>query len=155
MMIRTLIAAIPACAIAASASANASATYDRETGDLTFNILAPNAVQIVGLTSVGNFDTNATPGSLTLFNGAVSTTDAHLQFNEDTIAYFFGANNFYDAGSFEIGPVLATGLTQNDLNFEYTNANGATVSGDVSIVPEPGSFALLGLGGLALLRRRR
>ncbi|MEM9420382.1 MAG: PEP-CTERM sorting domain-containing protein [Planctomycetota bacterium] len=140
---------------AATRSSGASATYDRETGELTFDILAPGTVQIVGLTSVGNFDTNATPGSLTLFNGAVSTTDAHLQFDEDTIAYFFGANNFYDAGSFEIGAVLATGLTENDLNFEYTDASGATVSGQVIVVPEPGSLALLGLGGLALIRRRR
>jgi hypothetical protein len=33
--------------------------------------------------------------------------------------------------------------------------DNALITGDITYVPEPGSLAILGLGGLALLRRRR
>ncbi|XAL98912.1 PEP-CTERM sorting domain-containing protein [Phycisphaeraceae bacterium D3-23] len=129
----------------------ARATYDATTGDLTFSIFGQ--VQLIGVESIGNVRPGEAAGSLTLFGGAVNA-DA-TQFDENSIAYFFGANQFFDTGEFEIGTVLATGLTESDIVFEYAGADGQSVSGQVIVVPEPGSLALLGLGGLALLRRRR
>ncbi|XAL98913.1 PEP-CTERM sorting domain-containing protein [Phycisphaeraceae bacterium D3-23] len=153
MIIRTLLVALPACAIAAAASAGdaAVATYDATTGDLIFDI--NGQVQLIGVESIGNVRPGEAAGSLTLFGGAVNA-DA-TQFDENSIAYFFGANQFFDTGRFEIGPVLATGLGESDITFEYAGADGQSVAGQVIVVPEPGSLALLGLGGLALLRRRR
>ena len=43
-----------------------------------------------------------------------------------------------------------------DLTFSYgLDGQGGSLSGDVIVVPEPTCMALLGLGGLAVLRRRR
>ena len=54
------------------------------------------------------------------------------------------------AGSSEIG---------QDFQLRFSNAGGYTyidnITGDFTAIPEPGSLALLGLGGLCLLRRRR
>jgi hypothetical protein len=72
---------------------------------------------------------------------------------------FFGASN---------GAMDGTAYTLDSINFWSTAAESSTVSefdlayltydADgplVNLVPEPGSLALLGLGGLAVLRRRR
>jgi hypothetical protein len=57
-----------------------------------------------------------------------------------------------------VGDVLAAGLDEatllGDLTIEW-NASGAAGTGDLIYVPEPATMSLLGLGGLALLRRRR
>jgi hypothetical protein len=52
-----------------------------------------------------------------------------------------GARNF-----FAVGGVIENGTPEDDI------APSLTING---VVPEPGSLALLGLGGLALIRRRR
>lgn len=136
---------------ASTRSTEATAIYDTTTGELTFNIFGD--VQLVGVGSTGNFDTDEVPNALTLFGGAVDADP--LQFDENSIAYFFGAGQAFDQGSFNVGAVLATGLGEADLSFEYTPVGGSTTQGVVVVVPEPGSLALLSLGGLALVRRRR
>ncbi len=47
------------------------------------------------------------------------------------------------------------GLTPSPIPFTWTFANTDTVKMTVAAVPEPSSTALLGLGGLALMLRRR
>jgi len=59
------------------------------------------------------------------------------------------------AGQTITGTFTADAATQ-DITFTTTDGNGAITGYVVSeIVPEPGSLALLGLGGLMMLRRRR
>jgi hypothetical protein len=53
-----------------------------------------------------------------------------------------------------IDPAVST-LTGLDLVFNYGLASGQTVSGEIVVIPEPTSLALLGLGGLLIARRRR
>jgi hypothetical protein len=53
-----------------------------------------------------------------------------------------------------IDPAVST-LTGLDLVFNYGLASGQTVSGEIVVIPEPTSLALLALGGLFMSRRRR
>jgi hypothetical protein len=52
------------------------------------------------------------------------------------------------AGGPRIGSLYFPAITSNDLT-------GATLIGEYQIIPEPTTVALLGLGGLALMRRHR
>ena len=70
------------------------------------------------------------------------------------------ANAVGITGLFDFGDIFATGLDQAGLEAYLTTAFwGTSGSGsgefDLVLVPEPSSLALLGLGGLLLVRRRR
>lgn len=62
-----------------------------------------------------------------------------------------------DVGSFDRTSLtgLWTGVTQVQFNFTPTGTQPVRVAEVQTLVPEPGSLALLGLGGLMVLRRRR
>ena len=71
---------------------------------------------------------------------------------------------FYDGSSIYVGGLVAgtnvEGLVINSDNWQGTSGSSPAFADfdDLSLVqdiPEPGSLALLGLGGLAILRRRR
>ena len=61
------------------------------------------------------------------------------------------------SGTLEDGSLFSFGLNTSFNSFFNTSEDffdlGATLT--VTLVPEPGSLALLGLGGLTMLRRRR
>lgn len=64
---------------------------------------------------------------------------------------------FIDGGSVKSGSFTWSGTNENYifLYSNYAGGNGRLDNFEVSSIPEPGSLALLGLGGLALIGRRR
>ena len=124
-----------------AAAGTAEAIYNTVTGELLFDIGA--GVSVVGIESIGN----VLPANID--NASLFGTPAQL--NTDTIAFFNAAG--LPLGEDSVGMVLVPGLTQADLGFSYTPIGGPSTIIDVTIIPEPGSLALLGLGGLLMLRR--
>ena len=51
--------------------------------------------------------------------------------------------------------IVLTIFTPTTTEGQNTSADNLTLNGDITPVPEPGSLALLGLGGLLIVRRRR
>jgi len=64
---------------------------------------------------------------------------------------------FINGGSVKTGSFTWSGTNENYINVysNYTQNQGPVDNFEISAVPEPGSMALLGLGGLLLARRRR
>lgn len=95
----------------------------------------------------GEFFINATATSLTFSTAnANGSNPADLDFSDNTVQE---ANNYYAIGSDTIAG-FESGWTDAG-NF----AVGATFPTVFAIVPEPSGFALLALGGMALLHRRK
>ncbi|MEM7624681.1 MAG: PEP-CTERM sorting domain-containing protein [Planctomycetota bacterium] len=97
-----------------------------------------------------------------------------LEFNNpgDEIRYWVNPTNFFDEstltataaisgsiGGFQLGAEsdlnrLSVGTTFTNRSFFFDEALLGTESSDLGPIPEPTSLALLGLGGLAMLRRK-
>ena len=103
----------------------------------------------------------ASSGSGDLFddqNGSVSSSDpileTYLSAGTYTLAIAGGYTSTYEVGngfSKTSNPVYSDVGADTELGAQYQ----IDIYGDVSIVPAPGSLALLGLGGIACGRRRR
>lgn len=110
-------------------------------------------------TSNGTWTFNSTDGNLTvgrLTDRSTGTatdlaiTTANDEFSEVFAQYSGEQILFIDViAGWTSGPAIDSLL--DGFQIELTNGDTATVN----FVPEPGSIALLGLGGLALIRRRR
>lgn len=143
-----LLAASAAVLAAAPVSAQetVSGTYDFTTGDIELTI--GDNIGVVALYSDGS---NLLPDNFS------STTLSPSAANPDSLQ-FLNATGF-QSGTFGIGPVVRPGTASGDLFLEYDiiGGGGLTLSGPLTTVnvPEPASVALLGLGGVTLLGRRR
>ncbi|MBK1854737.1 PEP-CTERM sorting domain-containing protein [Verrucomicrobiaceae bacterium 5K15] len=114
------------------------------------------------------YNTNTRENSTTGLNFGDGTTASNLSNGQVVVD---GAQQTFELtvdanGNFSYslnGAVASTGTTTLDLSDEYKFAifsqgtNGGSIISDVTLetVPEPSSAALLGLGGLALILRRR
>ncbi len=133
------------------------AVYDPATGDLT---LVPDA-KLIG------YDFLTDPATT---GGFINPQSAKVPFQTPFITRTSNEVGWQDISggsfteAFDVGPILPTGLSEAGLTAFFGDAAiysaGFGDGGNFNLalaapVPEPAGLGLLGLGGLALLRRRR
>jgi hypothetical protein len=115
-----------------------------------------------GAISVNNGNTGT--GQIRLYNGAVSPSNLLFTISFQNARYnpvSFGAASLLGNGVVFSGPIVPAGLTNASFAFSFSNqvvsgnSLNMTASFTSSAVPEPASLAALGLGAMALIRRRR
>ena len=120
----------------------------------------------VGISTDTSFiaDAEINPGETLTFTFSESVSlvsyDAHLWNNGGKPQYTIGGDTFIDTVSGQVAndPVTLTSQTSQtftSITFGASTANGGFLNLTFETVPEPSSTALLGLGGLALILRRR
>jgi len=100
----------------------------------THTTMVPSTpMPIVNLTgAVGGQWQTTSQRNLELIEGGIPFTDIHVAFSNNLVSISFGAGGVAEISKTVVGFPIA-----------------------VTIIPEPGVLALLGAGGLAMLRRRR
>lgn len=152
--------------IRASATSNNLADALTDTDVFTVTIAADEDF-VFNLTSL-TFDYGGSSDTIDLITNAVIHSGGSTVFNEEFNAgrVSAGAGGSFDTGNSAdlSGPTFQgiTSATFTFANFDNTNSGSSTnrwdnivINGEVVAVPEPSSIALLGLGGLALILRRR
>ncbi|USN98155.1 MAG: hypothetical protein H6810_08160 [Phycisphaeraceae bacterium] len=111
-----------------------------------------NFANLLGFQGVAATSNGASVGTINIFNSALLGSDDPANpiaiFTFDVVAGAAGDLSYGASGISTVFPDDGI-FTLGD---EYT---ASTTSDTVHIVPAPGAFALLGLGGLAAARRRR
>ena len=137
---------------------HADLIYDSTTGDVKLDATEAAGGVITNFVLKNGTSAFVAPGTATFPFASIFTTDATFEVSQ-TDGTASGFSGIHDLGS-----VFPTGMTLAGLQAFLTQASyvGTLGSGnpdlDLSVVPEPGGFALLGLGLVGLLgwgRRRR
>ncbi len=123
------------------AQGTAAGTYDITTGEITFELGANIAV--IGIEALAG---ELLPENLT---GELAATQA-----TSTVIAFSDIGGL-EVGVFDIGNIIPVGTAVTDLGFGFAEVGGPFIQSTLTVIPEPTAAAVLGLGGLTLLRRRR
>lgn len=151
---------------ATSGLAAADASFSNFTGFMLADFFASALTDTIGEEGAGDFSTFANPsdGSPRFFAGSGNVGLNFWSFSTDsTLAVTSGQQAFAGSATFSVAAAdyaaMLAGAVSGDV---YANADtdddigaGAILIGAYRVIPTPGSFALLGLGGLAAARRRR
>lgn len=151
-------------------------------GNIQANATVQVLIQIGGTGSVNSgtwYASTATYKNNASYTGSDASTPGSFAYAEvnapgsvsfsltfDTLANQWQTLNFTPGTSLSLGSVLGSNLTSTDITgigFYLINAGGSTSQAmrldTVMVVPEPNTFALVGLGGIMLvwsgLRKRR
>lgn len=105
---------------------------------------------------VNNWDIWSPSGSLMAdADGNAGPWAGYLINNTSEIAAYTGIGSFVNVdGDMLLDSAFNVGGTM-DFQFLYAGTDGNLITGDVVAVPEPATLAMLTLGGLAVIRRRR
>jgi len=146
-----LTGASQAALVSPAVTAPVNLVYAPATGAVTLQDATGQGIKSVYITglALNPADAVVPSGALALENDASVLSWASLS-----------ANVAFDGDAIGSAGFLPTGLTQSDLSslsFQYGQVGViGNQTGGVSVVPEPATLAILGIGGLAgLLRRRR
>jgi hypothetical protein len=130
---------------------NALDTYLRLYAN-AFNPPAPGAGQASSDDFTGTLTVLPGPYAGTISATATGFTGAQPSSRLNAINLVAGTNYFLVNTSFRATTYVVTGNEGGATGPYYTGINGP---GNITIVPAPGALALLGLGGLLAVRRRR
>ncbi len=136
-------------AVAAGASAQVTAgTVDASFNPSTGEVFAEvgSNVAVFGFEDLTG-DAGLLPSNLS--SGGLAATQATA-----TVIAFSDIGGLPE-GSFTLGSIFPIGSAASDIGFGFSEVGGPFIQSTLTVIPEPTTAAVLGLGGLALLRRRR
>lgn len=127
-------------------ASNAS-TVNNSATSITFGFIYLGADGVLG----GGDDVNL--GSETVGRNFIGAGEYYVNFDNPIVGAIDGANNKFIVTIDTNGTGNLVTKSANSLAFETFSGPKLSISG--SFVPEPSSLALIGLGAVALMRRRR
>ena len=161
VMVVVAVAGISLFASVASADLGSDNADGTGTAELVYDVVTGNTWIENADATINTIELFTDGSTLVIDTGAVGNLNgsAPNDLNSSALQYFVSSG--LPTGESLIGQILPGNLTEGDvvlgtnLLFRFARAGEAPQSGVVTLIPEPTSIALLGLGGLALLRRRR
>ncbi len=150
--------------MAAGAQAGLNLEVNVESGEVTMINDANEVVPLFGysiLSESGSLDPDGwepTDSNMDAFVYFGSVLGVVSETSYDLTELAVSPIDFPGLGSFSLGMAYDPAVKAEDLDFQYTFGelgDAEQLAGAVGYVPEPMTMSVLGLGGLALLRRRR
>ena len=120
----------------------------------TYAVGGPNdwSSQLIFNSTTGTVTDDNRPGSTVQFvRDAWAEIRVEIDLDADTMSAFYN-NQLVSSGTWTTGATSATSIGAIDL---FGNNASTVFYDDISLIPTPGAAGLLGLAGLAAMRRRR